>query len=72
MRATIFVTDDDDVVRAAITRRLSRGGIHEVRNFDSGEALLEALDHDIPDIVLLDLKMTARSIIFSNSRIFPG
>ena len=61
MRATIFVTDDDDAVRAAITRRLSRGGVHEVRNFDSGEALLEALDHDIPDIVLLDLKMTGIS-----------
>jgi len=60
MRATIFVTDDDDVVRASITRRLSRGS-HEVRNFDSGEALLEALDHDIPDIVLLDLKMTGMS-----------
>lgn len=57
MRATIFVTDDDDVVRASITRRLSRGN-HEVQSYDSGEALLEALDHDIPDIVLLDLKMT--------------
>lgn len=57
MRATIFVTDDDDVVRSSITRRLSRGN-HEVKSFDSGEALLEALDHDIPDIVLLDLKMT--------------
>lgn len=57
MRAIIFVTDDDDVVRSSITRRLSRGN-HEVRSFDSGEALLEALDHDIPDIVLLDLKMT--------------
>ena len=61
MRATIFVTDDDDAVRGAITRRLSRGGAHEVRNFDSGEALLEALEHDIPDIVLLDLKMTGIS-----------
>ncbi len=57
MRATIFVTDDDHVVRASITRRLSRGS-HEVQSFDSGETLLEALDHDIPDIILLDLKMT--------------
>lgn len=57
MRATIFVTDDDEVVRASITRRLSRES-HTVRSFDSGEALMEALDHDIPDIVLLDLKMT--------------
>lgn len=61
MRATVFVTDDDDVVRASIARRLARTGTHEVQSFDSGEALLEALDHDIPDIVLLDLKMTGMS-----------
>ena len=57
MRASIFVTDDDEVVRSSITRRLVRGG-HDVRSFDSGEALLEGLDHDVPDIILLDLKMS--------------
>ncbi len=56
MRATIFVTDDDEVVRSSITRRLSRRQ-HQIRSFDGGEALLDALDHDIPDIILLDLKM---------------
>jgi two-component system response regulator AtoC len=57
MRASIFVTDDDEVVRSSITRRLSRNQ-HDVRSFDSGEALLEGLNHDIPDILLLDLKMS--------------
>ena len=57
MRATIFVTDDDEVVRSSITRRLSKGN-HTIRSFDSGEALIEALDHDYPDLILLDLKMT--------------
>ena len=56
MRANIFVTDDDDVVRQAISRRLAKQH-HHVRSFDSGEALLEALDHDVPDLILLDLKM---------------
>ena len=60
MRATIFVTDDDDAVRSSITRRLSRRQ-HQIRSFDSGESLLDALDHDIPDIILLDLKMRGMS-----------
>ncbi|MDR4500514.1 MAG: sigma-54 dependent transcriptional regulator [Nitrospirales bacterium] len=57
MRATIFVTDDDEVVRSSITRRLARRQ-HQIRSFESGEALLDALDHDVPDIILLDLKMS--------------
>ena len=57
MRATIFVTDDDDVVRSSITRRLAHSA-HEIRGFVSGEALLDALEYEIPDIILLDLKMT--------------
>ena len=50
MRATIFVTDDDEVVRQAISRRLAKRH-HDIRSFDSGEALLVALDSDVPDII---------------------
>lgn len=57
MRASIFVTDDDQSVRAAIVKRLVRRQ-HEVRGFESGEALLDALEQDLPDLILLDLKMT--------------
>ncbi len=32
-----------------------------MKSFDSGEALLKGLDHDIPDIILLDLKMSGMS-----------
>lgn len=60
MRANIFVTDDDHVVRQAITRRLARRQ-HHIRDFDSGEALLTALEHEVPDIILLDLKMSGLS-----------
>lgn len=70
MHASIFVTDDDEVVRASITRRLSRGG-HDVRSFDSGEALLEGLDDDVPDIILLDLKMSGMTGIETLKHIRP-
>ena len=57
MRANIFVTDDDQAVRSAITRRLERRN-HYVQAFDSGEALTTILDQETPDIILLDLKMS--------------
>ena len=56
MRATIYVTDDDQNVCSALSRRLARNG-HLVRSFNSGVALLDALDHEIPDLLFLDLKM---------------
>lgn len=59
MKATIFVTDDDDVVRHALSRRLAKH--HHVKSFDSGEDLLTALDHEVPDLILLDLKMSGLS-----------
>src|SRR5215831_8082103 len=56
MRATIFVTDDESAIRAAIVKRLSRRH-HRVLGYDSGEALLKAIEHDPPDLVMLDVKM---------------
>lgn len=56
MRAVVFVTDDEPAIRAAIVKRLSRQG-HRAVGYESGEALLEALRHELPDLVLLDLKM---------------
>lgn len=56
MHATIFVTDDEPAIRSAIAKRLSRQQ-HHVRTFESGDALVAALDAGTPDLVLLDLKM---------------
>ena len=56
MRAVIFVTDDELAIRSAIMKRLGRQG-HRVAGYESGEALIEALQHDLPDLILLDLKM---------------
>jgi two-component system response regulator AtoC len=60
MQASIFVVDDEPAVRKAMVKRLSRLQ-HQVRSFQSGEELLGALEHDQPDLILLDLKMTGMS-----------
>jgi two-component system, NtrC family, response regulator AtoC len=56
MHASIFVTDDEPALRNALVKRLSR---HEyrVRAFESGADLLAAVEQDVPDLILLDLKM---------------
>jgi len=60
MRATIFVTDDEQTIRAAIVKRLIRQGHHAV-GYESAEALLEELQRNVPDLVMLDLKMPGLS-----------
>ena len=60
MRAVIYVTDDDQAIRSAIIKRLTRQG-HHVVGYESGEALLEGLQHNLPDLVLLDVKMPGLS-----------
>lgn len=56
MRAVVFVTDDEPAIRGAVVKRLIKQG-HRAVGYESGDALLEALRHDLPDLVLLDLKM---------------
>jgi two-component system response regulator AtoC len=56
MQASIFVTDDEPALRNALVKRLSRCQ-HRVRAFQSGDELLAAVEQDVPDLILLDLKM---------------
>jgi two-component system, NtrC family, response regulator AtoC len=56
MQASIFVTDDEPALRNALVKRLSRRQ-HRVRAFQSGDELLASLERDLPDLILLDLKM---------------
>jgi len=60
VQAVIFVTDDEQVIRSSLVKRLGRAG-HRVVGFDSGEALLQGLEHDLPDVMLVDLKMPGLS-----------
>ncbi len=56
MQASIFVVDDQPAFRLAMEKLLLRKQ-HRVRSFQSGEELLAAVEHDPPDLILLDLKM---------------
>lgn len=60
MRTTIYVIDDEPAIRSALTKRLSQR-YHRVIGFESGEALIKALDREVPDLVLLDLEMPGLS-----------
>lgn len=56
MQASIFVVDDQAAFRNALEKLLSRMQ-HRIRSFQSGEELLAAVEEDVPDLILLDLKM---------------
>lgn len=56
MQASIFVVDDQAAFRNALEKLLSRMQ-HRIRTFQSGEELLAAVEEDVPDLILLDLKM---------------
>lgn len=54
---TLLMVDDDDAFRIAMKQVLSSGGKYRVRSADSGEAALEALQHDRFDVIVLDYRM---------------
>jgi PAS domain S-box-containing protein len=53
---SILVVDDDPQVRNFMVQALSELG-HEVHSCDSGEAALERLDRELPDLILVDFAM---------------
>jgi two-component system, NtrC family, response regulator AtoC len=63
MPASIYVADDEPVLLNALVKRLSQSQ-HQVRAFKSGDELLAAVEKelpDLPDLILLDLKMPGRT-----------
>ncbi|MFP4055862.1 MAG: sigma-54-dependent transcriptional regulator [Candidatus Brocadiia bacterium] len=56
MDAVILIVDDDSGVRYSLKRRLSREG-HEVHVASSARQGLEQLDRQVPDLVIVDLRM---------------
>jgi len=60
MPASIYVADDEPVLLNALVKRLSQNQ-HKVRAFKSGDELLAAVEKELPDLILLDLKMPGRT-----------
>jgi CheY-like chemotaxis protein len=59
MPASIYVTDDEPPTSQALVKRLSNGP-HKIRAVKSRDELLVAVEQDVPDLVLIDIKMPGR------------
>jgi FixJ family two-component response regulator len=53
---TVFIVDDSQEVRTALSRMLGAGG-YQVRSFESAERFLEEADSEAPGCLLLDICM---------------
>ncbi len=63
MPASIYVADDEPLILNALVKRLSQSQ-HQVQAFKSGDELLAAVEKglpNLPDLILLDLKMPGRT-----------
>jgi two-component system response regulator AtoC len=60
VQARIYVADDEPLVLNALVKRLSQG-LHQVQAFKSGDELLAAVEKNVPDLILLDVKMPGRT-----------
>ncbi len=59
-RARILAVDDDEAIRGTV-RTLLEGLGHDTMVAESGEAALEILGRELPDLILLDVEMTGIS-----------
>lgn len=52
----VWIIDDDKSIRWVLDKALKKAAI-DSRSFSSSKALLEALQHDVPDALLTDIRM---------------
>jgi two-component system nitrogen regulation response regulator GlnG len=55
----IWVIDDDSSIRWVLEKALTKAGM-EVRSFDSAEGVIEALDKEVPDTIVSDIRMPGK------------
>jgi len=63
MPASIYIADDEPLILNAMVKRLSQSQ-HQVQAFKSGDELLAAVEKglpNLPDLILLDLRMPGRT-----------
>ena len=53
---TVWVVDDDRSIRWVMEKALTQAGL-VCQSFETGEALLEAMATDTPDVVISDIRM---------------
>jgi len=58
--ARILIVDDDPIVSLTLARMLEWSG-HEATLADSGQAGLERVQSDVPDAIILDMRMPGMS-----------
>jgi DNA-binding response OmpR family regulator len=56
----ILVVDDEKLIRWSLKERLTREG-HTVTEAEDGRAAAAALDAELPELVLLDMKLPERT-----------
>ncbi|MCH8495276.1 MAG: response regulator transcription factor [Balneolales bacterium] len=62
MSLSVFICEDHQIVIDGVTRILSNSGIYApIHAFKSGNKLLEALEKQVPDILILDLNLPDRN-----------
>lgn len=52
----VFIVDDDQSVRWVLEKAMRQAGM-ETRSFERGEHLLDALENDMPDVLVTDVRM---------------
>ena len=57
---TVWVVDDDQSVRWVLEKALRQAEMH-AKSFERAEHLLEAIDHDTPDVLITDVRMPGMS-----------
>ncbi|OOY42004.1 hypothetical protein BOV91_08500, partial [Solemya velum gill symbiont] len=55
----IWVIDDDNSIRWVLEKALTKAGM-EVRSFESAVGVVEALDKEIPDTIVTDIRVPGK------------